>query len=104
MRPKNGLFGWVSVASQFLSSETAQVLLCWARTGLPKVAPPSVDRDTATAVGHVTSKTSEETYTLPSAPNATTGSEARSKVPPTALVSPGSRDWCQWAPPSCVQA
>src|SRR5262249_40782718 len=104
MRPKNGLFGWVSVTSQFLSSETAHVLLCWARTGMPKVAPPSVDRDTATAVGHVTSKTSDETYTLPSAPNATTPSEAPSSAPPAPLLSPAWRYGPALAPPPCVQA
>ncbi len=69
----------MSVTSQFLSSETLQVVLCWAYTGLPKVAPPSIDRDTATPLSQLLrSMTSAEMYTLPSAPNATTGSEARS--------------------------
>ena len=79
------------------------VLFCTSIGG-PKVAPPFTDRDTVTPVGQPLSNTSADTYTLPSGPNATTGSDARSQTPPTALVSPGTGALCQRAPPSCVQA
>ena len=41
---------------------------------------------------------------MPSGPKATTGSDARSQVPPAAVVMPGTAWWCQCAPPSCVHA
>jgi len=76
----------------------AGVALMHQKRGWPKVAPPSVDRGHRKRRPGSSHRVPARRRTrLPSAPNATTGSEARSKVPPTALVSPGSRDWCQCA-------